>query len=153
MACLTWSKASRGRPGKFIVVSIKETVVVLAMGERHVRLDCFDIHCRHEGDFTEVTFTLAALVLQNMALALFTAQHLTRGSYFEPLGVSFPRLGDTGIFGHRGGDGKGEASFGKGFFTISCSLSKFSAYERSQIWESEISRISKIKVVLIIQDC
>ena len=93
-------------------------MVVLAMGERHVRLDCFDIHFRHEGDFTEVALTLAALVLQNMALALFTAQHLTRGSYFEPLGISFPRLGDTGIFGHRGGDGRGEAGFGKGFFKV-----------------------------------
>jgi len=88
------------------------------MGERHVRLDCFDIHFRHEGDFTEVTLPLTALILQNMALALFTAQHLTRGSYFEPLGVSFPRLGDTGIFGHRGGDGKGDVSFGKVFFTL-----------------------------------
>jgi hypothetical protein len=47
MACLTWSKASRGKPGKFIVVSVEETVVVLAMGERHVCLDCFDIHLRH----------------------------------------------------------------------------------------------------------
>ena len=81
-------------------------MVVLAMGERHVRLDCFDIHFRHEGDFTEVALPFAALVLQDMALALFTAQHLTRGSYFEPLGVSFPRLGDTGIFGHRGADAK-----------------------------------------------
>ena len=120
------------------------------MGERHVRLDCFDIHFRHEGDFTEVTLTLAVFVLQDMALALFTAQHLTRGSYFEPLGVSFPRLGDTGIFGHRGGDGKGEARFGKVFFTFSCTLLEFPAYVCSQIWESEISRISKIKVVLII---
>ena len=120
------------------------------MGERHVRLDCFDIHFRHEGDFTEVTLPLAALVLQNMALALFTAQHLTRGSYFEPLGVSFPRLGDTGIFGHRGGDGKGEARFGKVFFTLFYSLSRFPPYVCSQLWESENSRISKIKVVLII---
>ena len=92
-------------------------MVVLAMGERHVGLDCFDIHFRHEGDFTEVALTLAVLVLQDVALALFTAQHLTRGSYFEPLGISFPRLGDTGIFGHRGGDGRGEAEFGKVFFT------------------------------------
>ena len=120
------------------------------MGERHVRLDCFDIHLCHEGDFTEVAFTLAALVLQNMALALFTAQHLTRGSYFEPLGVSFPRLGDTGIFGHRGGDGKGEARFSKVFFTGICTLVLRPPYVCSQIWESKNSTISKIKVVLII---
>ena len=86
------------------------------MGERHVRLDCFDIHLCHKGDFTEVALPLTALILQNMALALFTAQHLTRGSYFEPLGISFPRLGDTSIFGHKGRDGKANGTFGKVFF-------------------------------------
>ena len=94
------------------------------MGERHVRLDGFDVHFRHKGDLTEVALTLAILVLQDVALALFTAQHLTRGSYFEPLGISFPRLGDTSIFGHRGGDGRGEDRFGKVFFTELCTLMK-----------------------------
>jgi hypothetical protein len=120
------------------------------MGERHVRLDCFDIHFRHKGDFTEVALPLAALVLQDVALALFTAQHLTRGSYFEPLGVSFPRLGDTGIFGHRGGDGKGEAPFGKVFFTEFGRTNRATPPTGSQMWESEKLKISKIKVVLII---
>jgi hypothetical protein len=88
-----------------------------------------------------------------MALALFTAQHLTRGSYFEPLGISFPRLGDTGIFGHRGGDVRGEDWFGKVFFTVCGRETTASPNNHSQKWESEKLKISKIKVVLIIRDC
>ena len=75
--------------------------------ERKVHLDRLHIDFRHKGDFAEVALTLAILVLQDMALALFTAQHFTRRSDFESFGDSFPRLGDTSVFGHRGGDGSG----------------------------------------------
>ena len=63
------------------------------MREREVREDRLLIHFRHKGDFTEVTLTLAILVLQDVALALFAAQHFTRRSNFEAFGDSFSRFG------------------------------------------------------------
>ena len=62
------------------------------MSERHVCLHCGCVHFCHEGDFTEVTLTLAALILQDVALALFTAKHLTGGSNFEPFADGFSRF-------------------------------------------------------------
>lgn len=53
------------------------------MGERHVRQDGSFIHFCHEGDFTEIAFPFTILVLQDVAFALFTAQHLSSRSDFE----------------------------------------------------------------------
>lgn len=85
--------------------------------EREVHLDRLHIDFRHEGDFAEVALTFAILVLQDVALALFTAQHFTRRSDFESFGDSFSRLGDASIFGHRGADARREPLRGKVFFT------------------------------------
>jgi hypothetical protein len=73
-------------------------VGALAMGERHVRQDCSFIHFCHEGDFTEVPVPFTILVLQDMAFALFTAQHLSSRSDFESFGDGFSRFGDTSVF-------------------------------------------------------
>ena len=85
------------------------------MRERHVREDGFLIHFCHKGDFTEIALPLAALVLQDMALALFTAQHFTRRSDLESLRYGLSRFGYTRIFGHRGGEGGGVPPIGKVF--------------------------------------
>ena len=84
-------------------------------GEREVRQDGLFIHFRHEGDLAEVPFTLAVLVLQDVALALFTAQHFSRRSDFESLGDGFSRFGYTSIFGHRGSECGAFRRIGKGF--------------------------------------
>lgn len=86
-----------------------------SMGEREVRQDGLFIHFRHEGDLAEIPFTLAVLVLQDVALALFTAQHFPRRSDFESLGDGFSRFGYTSIFGHRGGECGAFRWIGKGF--------------------------------------
>ncbi|MGV3664181.1 MAG: hypothetical protein ACO1TE_28670, partial [Prosthecobacter sp.] len=80
-------------------------------------------------------------------------QHFTRRSDFESFGDSFPRLGDTSVFGHRGGDGKGEPPFGKVFLSPIVRVLTNSSQSCYQKWESENLRISKIKVVLTIMDC
>ena len=86
------------------------------MREREVREDRLLIHFRHKGDFAEIALTLAALVLQDVALALFTAQHLTRRSDFESFGDRLSRFGYTSVFGHRGGESGGFPPFSKVFF-------------------------------------
>jgi hypothetical protein len=85
------------------------------MRERHVREDGLLIHFCHEGDFTKIALPLAVLILQDVALALFTAQHLTRRSNFESFGDGFSCFGYTSVFGHRGGESGGDPSIGKVF--------------------------------------
>lgn len=80
----------------------------LSVRERHVREDGFLIHFCHEGDFAKVAFPFPVLVLEDMTLALFSAQHLTRRSNFETFGDGFSCFGYTRIFGHRGGEGGGD---------------------------------------------
>lgn len=63
------------------------------MRERKVRKDRGGVHFGHKGHFAEVAFALAALVLQDVALALFTAQHLPGRSHFESFGDGFSRFG------------------------------------------------------------
>lgn len=79
------------------------------MRERKVRKDACFIHFCHEGDFTEVALTLTVLVLQDVALALFTAQHLSSRSDFESFRDSFSRFCYTSVFGHRGGEDGGRS--------------------------------------------
>jgi hypothetical protein len=83
--------------------------------ERHVREDGFLIHFCHKGDFAKITFPFPVLVLEDMALALFTAQHLTRRSNFESFRDGFSCFGYTSVFGHRGGEGGGDPPIGKVF--------------------------------------
>ena len=94
----------RKEPGRRIFGSIWEPVS--GSMEREVHLDRLHIDFRHKGDFAEVALPLAVLVLQDVALALFTAQHFTRRSDFESFGDSFSRLGDASIFGHRGAEAR-----------------------------------------------
>ena len=72
----------------------------------------------NESDFTEVALPFAVLILQDVALALFAAKHLARGSNFEPFGNGFSRFGYTGIFGHRGGECRGSRPMGNQFFAL-----------------------------------
>jgi hypothetical protein len=71
-----------------------------------------------DGHLAEVALTLAILGHQDVALALLAAKHFARGSDFESLRVSFPRFGDAGVFGHRGGDCSGIVLIGKDFFIL-----------------------------------
>ena len=92
----------------------------LSVRERHVREDGFLIHFCHEGDFAKVAFPFPVLVLEDMTLALFSAQHLTRRSNCETFGDGFSCFGYTRIFGHRGGEGGGVPPIGKVFLGAFC---------------------------------
>lgn len=63
------------------------------MRKRKIREDGLLIHFRHKGDLAEIPLPFAILVLQDVALALFTAQHLPGRSHFESFGDGFSRFG------------------------------------------------------------
>ena len=86
------------------------------MRKRKIREDGLLIHFRHKGDLAEIPLPFAILVLQDVALALFTAQHFTRRSDFESFGDRLSRFGYTSVFGHRGDESGGVPWFSKVFF-------------------------------------
>jgi hypothetical protein len=63
------------------------------LSKRHVCFHVGKIHFCHEGNFTEVPLPLTILVLQQVALAFFTAQELACGSEFEAFGNGFSGFG------------------------------------------------------------
>ena len=103
----------------------------------------------NESDFTEVALPFAVLILQDVALALFAAKHLSSCSNFEPFGNGFSRFGYTGIFGHRGSECRGSRLMGNLFFALletqGSGLSEFPRWVFSKVGIKKC-RIAKIKV-------
>lgn len=87
------------------------------LGERHVRFHGWHIHFGHKGDFTEIALPFTILILQQVALAFFAAKQLACGSHFEPFGDGFTGFGDACVFGHRGGEDRGDLTSCKGFLS------------------------------------
>ncbi|WP_425522861.1 hypothetical protein [Akkermansia muciniphila] len=56
------------------------------LGERQVLLDCPDLRLVHQSHLAKLALALAGLLLEDVALALFTAQYLARAGYLETLG-------------------------------------------------------------------
>ena len=80
---LTRSKARARRTRPAIVAPrLRDRI---ALRPRHACLDRCGIRLVNHGDFAKVPLTLAVLILQDVALALFAAEHLALGSDFEPL--------------------------------------------------------------------
>ena len=82
---------------------------------RHVCLDCCSVRFIHEYGFTEGAFTFAALILEQVTLALTATENFSGAGDFEPLTNGFPGFGNACVFGHRGGENKGNTSRCKGF--------------------------------------
>jgi hypothetical protein len=97
-------------------------------GERHVRFDRRGVHFGHKGHFSEIAFPLTVLVLQQVALAFFAAEHFACSSQLEPFGDGFPGFRDACVFGHRGREGRGFSQTCKRF------LDGFLEVEVVRVW-------------------